>query len=162
MTISRLFCILVLPFYLSEGQSSHQTTLSRLFMAADIVAVVWLFHITCCVSLVELAAVRVCCCRYPQVVSPSTWSIVLRVNATCAYTWRATFAHLEPMHSLTAAPCPIISGYGSKVKDRITCRSIGSGSPRPRLLMNAINCHCSAKYEACKEANGVCRRLKLT
>ena len=84
-----------------------------------------------------------------RVVSPSTWSIVLRVNATCAYTWRATFAHLEPMHSLTAAPCPIISGYGSKVKDRITCRSIGSGSPRPRLLMNAINCHCSAKYEAC-------------
>ena len=96
-----------------------------------------------------------------RVVSPSTWSIVLRVNATCAYTWRATFAHLEPMHLLTAAPCPIISGYGSKVKDRITCRSIGSGSPRPRLLMNAINCYCSAKYEACKEANGICRRLKL-
>ena len=198
-----------------------------------------------------------------------------------ACTWRATFAHLEAMHSLTAAPCPIISGYGSKVKDRITCRSIGSGSPRPRLLkpgvhtndfapihrlralklghaslatvfrpgrltlqpilrenlespvlryqpittavvtdaclntrwhhgaytsavlreslgldrvvtvyaelsrpdwlatvqsgrkqvqsrvctpsfMNATNCHCSAKYEACKEANGICRRLKLT
>ena len=89
-----------------------------------------------------------------NVVSPSTWSIVLIVNATCAYTWRATFAHLEPMHSLTAAQCPIISGYGSKVKDRITCRSIGSGSPRPRLLMNEINCHCSAKYEACKEAYG--------
>ena len=56
----------------------------------------------------------------------------------------------------------IISGYGSKVKDRITCRSIGSGSPRPRLLKNAINCHCSAKYEACNEANGICRRMKLT
>ena len=38
------------------------------------------------------------------------------------------------MHSLTAAPCPIISEYGSKVKDRITCRSIGSGPPRPPPL----------------------------
>ena len=34
VTVSRLFCILVLPFYLSEGQSCHQTILSRLFMAA--------------------------------------------------------------------------------------------------------------------------------
>ena len=77
-----------------------------------------------------------------RVVSPSTWSIVLRVNATCAYTWRAPFAHMESMHSLTAAPCPIISKYGSKVKYRITCRSICSGPLRPPLLMNAINCHC--------------------
>ena len=74
-----------------------------------------------------------------RVVSPSTWSIVLRVNAACAYTWRAPLAHMEPMHSLTAAPCPIISKYGSKVKDRITCYSIGSGPLGPPLLMNAIN-----------------------
>ena len=98
-----------------------------------------------------------------RVVSPSTWSIVIRVNlsvnATCAYTGRATFAHLEPMHSLTAAPCPIISEYGSKVKDRITCRSIGSGPPRPPVLMHSL---VTAKDEACKEANCICRRLKLT
>ena len=73
-----------------------------------------------------------------RVVSPSTWRI--RVDATCAYTWRAPFAHLDLMHSLTASPCPSISEYGSKVTDRITCRSIGNGPPRPPLLMNAINC----------------------
>ena len=78
---------------------------------------------------------------------------VLRVNATCAYTWRAPFAHMEPMHSLTAARCPIISEYGSNVKDRITCRSIGSSPPRPPLLVNAINCHCCDKDEACREDN---------
>ena len=38
VTVSRLFCIVVLPFYLSEGQSSHQTILSRLCMVAQIVA----------------------------------------------------------------------------------------------------------------------------
>ena len=84
----------------------------------------------------------------------------LRFNVTCAYTWRAPFAHLESMHSLTTAPCPIISEYASKVKDRINCHSIGSGPPRPPLLMNAINC--AAKYEACMEANCICRCLKLT
>ena len=98
--------------------------------------------VACCVSLVELAAVRVLIVVIHRVVSLSTWSIVLRFNVTCAYTWRAPFAHLESMHSLTTAPCPVISEYGSKVKDRITCRSIGSGPPRPPLLMNAINCHC--------------------
>ena len=82
---------------------------------------------------------NIICCRYPQGRPPSTWSIVLRANATCAYTWRAPFAHLEPMHSLTAAPCPIISEYGSKVKDRITCRSIGSGPPRPPTAANECN-----------------------
>ena len=39
ITVSRLFCKLVLPFYLSEGKSCHQTILSRLFMAAEILAV---------------------------------------------------------------------------------------------------------------------------
>ena len=38
VTVIRLVCILVLPFYLSEGQSCHQTILSRLFMAAEILA----------------------------------------------------------------------------------------------------------------------------
>ena len=59
---------------------------------------------------------------------------------------------MEHMHSLTAAPCPIISKYGSKVKDRITCRSICSGPLRPPLLTNAINCHYCAKDEACNDA----------
>ena len=56
------------------------------------------------------------------------------------------------MHSLTTAPCPIISKYGSKVKDRINCRSICSGPLRPPFLMNAINCHYCAKDEACNDA----------
>ena len=47
-------------------------------------------------------------------------------------------------------------------QNRITCRSIGSGPPIPTLLMNAINCHSTAKDEACMEANCICRCLKLT
>ena len=63
-----LFFTLVLTFYLSEGHSCHQTILSSLFMAAEILAVrcsCVAVPYTCCVSLVELAAVRVWC-RYPQ------------------------------------------------------------------------------------------------
>ena len=39
VTVSRLFSILVWTFYLSEGQTCHQTILSRLFTAAEILAV---------------------------------------------------------------------------------------------------------------------------
>ena len=78
------------------------------------------------------------------VVSPSTRSIVLRVNATCAYTWRAPFAHLDPMHSLTAAPCPIISEYDSNVKDMMTLTKFNNiaiqGTPQMAVDKEAILC----------------------